>query len=70
MDDVALLRQTIRRCTAFLVATIALTGVSVQRASEASLLVIVTVGAVLYLVSEFFPVVPSAKDSKDDSEDG
>jgi hypothetical protein len=67
MDDVALLRQTIRRCTAILVATLATTGISLQRASEAGLLVIVAVGAFLYLVTEFFQVVPTADDGSEDA---
>jgi len=69
MDDVALLRQTIRRCTALLVATLAITGVSLQRASEASLLVLIAVGAIVYLANEFFPVVVSAHNSNDGSEE-
>jgi hypothetical protein len=67
MNDIALLRQTIRRCTAILVATLATTGISLQQASEADLLVIVAVGAFLYLVTEFFQVVPTADDDSEDA---
>ena len=65
MDDAALLRQTIRRCTAILVATITITGVSLQRASEAGLLLIIATGTIVYLFNEFFIVAPTVDDSGD-----
>lgn len=67
MDDIALLRRTIHRCTAVVVVTFATTGISLQRASEASLLVLITVGAVVYLVNEFFELLPPVDSSEDDS---
>ena len=68
MDDAALLRQTVRRCTAILVATITITGVSLQRASEAVLLIVIATGTIVYLVNEFFIVTPTVDDSDDHSE--
>ncbi|SEH67454.1 hypothetical protein SAMN05192561_12820 [Halopenitus malekzadehii] len=65
MDDAALLRQTIRRCTAILVATITITGVSLQRASEAGLLILIATGTIVYLVNEFFIEAPTVDDSDD-----
>lgn len=60
MNDAALLRQTLRRCTAILVATITITGVSLQEPAEAGLLLVIAVGAIAYLVNEF--VVMSSSD--------
>lgn len=65
MDDAPLIRQTIRRCTAVLVAVITITGVSLQGASEARLLVVIATGTIGYLVNEFFTVVPTVDDSDD-----
>ncbi|WP_336357845.1 hypothetical protein [Haloarcula sp. CGMCC 1.6347] len=61
MDDTALLRQTIRRCTAVLVATLATLGVSLQSSSEAGFLLILAVISVVYLVVEFIKVSPPAE---------
>ncbi len=69
MDDIALLRQTIRRCTAVLVATFAITGMSLQHPSEGGLLPMIVVGSILYLVYEFFQAFPAAKRPDDDSSD-
>ncbi len=69
MDDIALLRQTIRRCTAVLVATFAITGMSLQHSSEGGLLPMIVVGSILYLVSESLKVYPTAKRPDDDSSD-
>ncbi|MGB9953946.1 hypothetical protein ACOZ4F_16280 [Haloarcula marismortui] len=63
MDDTALLRQTIRRCTAVLVVTLATVGVSLQRSSEASYLLILATGAVVYLVVAFIKVNPPAENA-------
>lgn len=59
MDDRALLRQTIRRCTAVLVATIALTGLVLQPTGEGGILLLVVLGALLYLGFDYFPIIPS-----------
>ncbi|AAV45344.1 hypothetical protein G9463_20425 [Haloarcula sp. JP-Z28] len=61
MDDTALLRQTIRRCTAVLVATLATVGVSLQRSSGAGFLLILAVISVVYLAVEFIKVSPPAE---------
>ncbi|WP_420182563.1 hypothetical protein ACNO8S_04705 [Haloarcula sp. KBTZ06] len=61
MDDTALLRQTIRRCTAVLVATLSTLGVSLQSSSEAGFLLILAVISVVYLVVEFIKVNPPAE---------
>ena len=61
MDDTALLRQTIRRCTAVLVATLAAVGVSLQSASEASFLLILATVSIVYLAVEFIKVSPPAE---------
>jgi hypothetical protein len=63
MDDTALLRRTIRRCTAVLVATLATVGVSLQNSSEAGFLLILTIVSVVYLVVEFIKVNPPAENS-------
>ncbi|RLM44490.1 hypothetical protein DVK00_08470 [Haloarcula sp. Atlit-47R] len=67
MDDTALLRQTIRRCTAVLVVTLATVGVSLQSASEASYLLILATGAVVYLAAEFIRVNPTAENASHSS---
>lgn len=51
MDDTALLRQTIRRCTAVLVATLAITRLSLQWAAGADLLLLIVVAAIFYLIT-------------------
>ncbi|EMA23527.1 MULTISPECIES: hypothetical protein [Haloarcula] len=61
MDDTALLRQTIRRCTAVLVATLATVGVSLQSPSEASFLLILATASVVYLAVGFIKVKPPAE---------
>ncbi|KOX92257.1 hypothetical protein AMS69_12830 [Haloarcula rubripromontorii] len=63
MDDTALLRQTIRRCTAVLVATLAAVGVSLQSPSEASYLLILATVSVMYLAAEFIKVNPTAENA-------
>ncbi|RLN01373.1 hypothetical protein [Haloarcula sp. Atlit-7R] len=67
MDDTALIRQTIRRCTAVLVVTLATVGVSLQRSSEASYLLILATGAVVYLVVAFIKVDPPAENTSHSS---
>jgi hypothetical protein len=67
VDDIALLRQTIRRCTAVLVATLAITGVSLQRPSDAGFLLVIAVGSVLYFVTEFFQLSSVAENPDDDA---
>ncbi|WP_137682387.1 hypothetical protein [Haloarcula mannanilytica] len=67
MDDTALLRQTIRRCTAVLVATIATVGVSLQSPSEASYLLILAIVSMVYLVVEFIKVNPPAENPENSS---
>jgi hypothetical protein len=66
MDDVALLRQTIRRCTALVVGALAITGVSLQRGEVAALLVVIAIGAVLFLLVDFVVVTPDSDRSGDD----
>ncbi|EMA13076.1 MULTISPECIES: hypothetical protein [Haloarcula] len=63
MDDTALLRQTIRRCTAVLVATLATVGVSLQRSSGAGFLLILATGSVVYLVVGFIKVNPPTENA-------
>lgn len=65
MEDTSLLRQTIRRCTAILVIALAITGISLQRASEPYLLSFVAVIAFLYLVTEFVAVISPADESNE-----
>jgi hypothetical protein len=57
MDDPALLRQTIRRCTAVLVATIALTGLILKPTDAGGLLLLVVLGALLYLGNEYITII-------------
>ncbi|SDZ96873.1 hypothetical protein SAMN04488065_1476 [Haloplanus vescus] len=58
MDDAALLRQTIRRCTAVLVATIAYTGLVLQSTGTGEMLLLILTAALLYLGSEYVSLVP------------
>jgi hypothetical protein len=67
VDDTALLRQTIRRCTAVLVATLATVGVSLQRSSEVGLLLILAIVSVVYLVVGFIKVNPPAESHRSSS---
>ena len=67
MEDVALLRRTIHRCTAILVLTLAITGISLQQASEAGFLILVAMGAFIYLISGFVEIQP-ATDQSDDTQ--
>lgn len=67
MDDAAHLRRTIRRCTALLVATIGFTGWTLQPSEEISLPFLLATGAILYLVYEFFLVIPDYEDTDDSS---
>jgi hypothetical protein len=67
MDDTALLRQTIRRCTAVLVATIATVGVSLQGSAEAGYLLILAVVSMVYLVVDFIKVNPPAESPESSS---
>lgn len=69
MEDVALLRRTIRRCTAILVLTLAITGISLQQASEAGSLILVAMGAFIYLISGFVEIQPATDQSDDTPED-
>jgi p-aminobenzoyl-glutamate transporter AbgT len=69
MEDVALLRRTIRRCTAILVLTLAITGISLQQASEAGSLILVAMGAFIYLVFEVVEINPAPNHSDDNSGD-
>lgn len=66
MDDVVLLRQTVRRCTGVIVATLAIAGVSLQHPSEAGLLLMIAVGSVLYLVTDVFQLIPATESTDDD----
>lgn len=68
MDDVDLLRQTIRRCTAVLSVVIAVAGLSPPQASDAPLLVVVFIAALLYLAWEIFQKLPDAESSRNDME--
>ncbi|EMA21386.1 hypothetical protein [Haloarcula amylolytica] len=61
MDDTALLRQTIRRCTAVLVATLSTLGVSLQSPEEASYLLMLAIVSMVYLAVEFIKVSPPAE---------
>jgi hypothetical protein len=54
MDDIALLQQTVHRCTGVIVATLAITRVSLQHPSEAGLLIMIAVGSVLSPVTDVF----------------
>jgi len=54
MDDTALLRQTIRRCTAVLVATIALTGLILQPTGTGGFFLLMIMSCLLYLGNEYF----------------
>ncbi|MDQ2071683.1 hypothetical protein ACODNH_15525 [Haloarcula sp. NS06] len=67
MDDTALLRQTIRRCTAVLVATLATVGVSLQGSWDAGFLLILIIVSVVYLVVEFIKVNPPAENPESSS---
>ena len=69
MEDVALLRRTIRRCTAILVLTLAITGISLQQASEARSLILVAMGAVIYLLFEFVKIQPATNHPDNTPED-
>ena len=60
MDDVALLQQTIRRCTALIVGTLAITGMSLQWGPVAGLLVVIAIGSVLFLLVDFVVVTPDS----------
>ncbi|KAA9399981.1 hypothetical protein Har1130_09735 [Haloarcula sp. CBA1130] len=67
MDDTALLRQTIRRCTAVLVSTLAAVGVSLQSPEEASYLLILAIISIVYLAVEFITVNAPAENSRSSS---
>jgi hypothetical protein len=67
MDDTALLRRTIRRCTAVLVATLATVGVSLQSPEEASYLLMLAIVSVVYLAVEFIKVNPPAENPENSS---
>ena len=66
MDDIALLRRTVRRCTAAVVATIALLGVSLQSPGDSGFLVLLALVSTVYLVAEFVRVDPAAEASDDE----
>jgi hypothetical protein len=66
VDDIALLRRTVRRCTAVLVATVATLGVSLQHPSEAGVLVVIVLVSAVYLITEFIRVNPSSEASDDE----
>jgi len=53
MDDTALLRRTLRRCTAVLVIALALVTASLDNRTTAVLAVAVAFGALLYLAGSF-----------------
>lgn len=68
MDDTARLRQTVRRCTAALVAAIAVTGLALgtsKGAGELTLLLLVA-GSGLYLVVAFVRPTPGQFETTDD----
>mgnify|MGYP006289990269 CR=1 FL=1 len=69
MENVALLRRTIRRCTAILVLTVAITGISLQQPSEAGILILIAMGAVIYLLFEVVEINPSSTLSEHTSEE-
>ena len=68
MEDDGHLRRTIRRCTAILVLTIAITGISFQRPSDAGNLILIAMGAVTYLFFEFVEINSTSAQSNGSSE--
>jgi hypothetical protein len=67
MDNPALLRQTVRRCTAILVAAIALTGFILHPSGNGGLLRLIVLGALLYLGFDYFPIIESSQKTVENS---
>ena len=68
MDDTALLRETIQRCTAILVASISITGITLQRDVESGILIFIAIGSILYLAIEFLTMTPTIEDTNDNAD--
>jgi hypothetical protein len=66
MEDIALLQQTIRRCTALIVGTLAITGMSLQRGPVAGLLGVIAIGSVLFLLADFDIVTVESTRTEDE----
>jgi hypothetical protein len=63
MDDTSLLREIIQRCTAILVASISITGITLQRDVESGILIFIAIGSILYLAIEFLTMTPTIDDT-------
>jgi hypothetical protein len=69
MENAAHLRQTIRRCTAVITVTIALTGWILHPTDEGDFLILIVLGGLFYLASESFPLIPDSEISDETSTD-
>ncbi|MFD1586597.1 hypothetical protein ACFR9U_06355 [Halorientalis brevis] len=67
MDDDALLRQTIRRCTAVLVATIGITGWTLMGERQAGPPLLLAFGAIVYLAAQYMDLTPTQAGTDKDS---
>lgn len=68
MDDTSLLREIIQRCTAILVASISITGITLQRDVESGILIFIAIGSILYLAIEFLTMTPTIEDTNDNAD--
>lgn len=67
MDDAAVLRRTIRRCTAILVVTIGITGGTLASPGDGVLPFLMATIASIYLLVEFLKSLPDYEERDDGS---